>query len=371
MSDDTIRTEIRSVPLKLENVSKKFEGGVLAVDGVTLDIPAGTLITFLGPSGCGKTTTLRLIAGLERPTKGRIFIDDEDVTSLPVSDRDIGMVFQNYALFPHMSVFENVAYGLRVQRRPQEEVRRRVVESLELVGMGGYEGRSIQTLSGGQQQRVALARALVMHPKVLLFDEPLSNLDAKLRKFVRQEIRELQQRLQITSVYVTHDQEEALAISDLIVVMNEGRIEQIGTPREIYTRPASRFVADFVGMANFLAATYDGQRAQIGDYGFPFRQDTAPGPVTVMVRPEAVEASTDGGGLGAAIREITYTGNQTELLFDTPAGQVLTVVLGDAADRWQPGQDVYLRFRTTGVHLLPPEAVREATAGDPKEVASP
>ncbi|MCL6499952.1 MAG: ABC transporter ATP-binding protein, partial [Firmicutes bacterium] len=216
-----------SVPVRLRGVTKRF-GSVVAVDSVDLDVPPGQLVTLLGPSGCGKTTTLRIVAGLERPTAGRVWIGEEDVTDLPAARRGVTMVFQSYALFPHLTVFENVAYGLRAQRLPAAEVRRRTLEALELVGLPETAQRYPAQLSGGQQQRVALARALVMQPRVLLFDEPLSNLDAKLRRRVRAEIRMLQQRLGITSVYVTHDQAEALALSDVVVVMNQGRVEQVG-----------------------------------------------------------------------------------------------------------------------------------------------
>jgi len=247
--------EQRSSTVELRNLVKRFGRDVVAVNDVDLHIDRGELVTLLGPSGCGKTTILRMIAGLERPSEGTIHLDEDDVTRLPAYLRDVTMVFQSYALFPHMSVFENVAYGLRVARRPKDEIAARVAEALDMVGLGHLGERATTALSGGQQQRVALARALVIHPRVLLFDEPLSNLDAKLRKRVRDDIRELQQRLGITAVYVTHDQEEALAISDRVVVMRDGVIEQQGSPHELYSRPATRFVADFIGQGVFV----DGQ----------------------------------------------------------------------------------------------------------------
>jgi ABC-type Fe3+/spermidine/putrescine transport system ATPase subunit len=233
-------------------------GNVVAVRGVTFTVGAGEHLTLLGPSGCGKTTTLRAIAGLERPTSGEIRIGDSAVFSsspsvnIPAERRGLSMVFQSYAIWPHMSVFDNVAYGLRVRKRPESEVATRVREALDLVQLGDFGARSASKLSGGQQQRVALARAFVFSPSVLLFDEPLSNLDAKLRAEMRVELKELQRRLDITSVYVTHDLEEALAISDRIVVMRDGVIEQVGTPAEIYDRPRNTFVADFVGSANLI-----------------------------------------------------------------------------------------------------------------------
>ena len=237
--------------LNLADVSKIFAGRgnveeVKAVDGVSLDIEKGEFVTLLGPSGCGKTTTLRMIAGFEFRTSGTIMLDAQEIDRLPPHKRQMSMVFQSYAIFPHLTVFENVAYGLRVQRRPKEEVSRRVERVLDLVKLAGYGDRAPNQLSGGQQQRVALARALVMEPKVLLMDEPLSNLDAKLREQMRTEIRGIQKLLGITSIYVTHDQVEAMTMSDRIVVMNEGRVEQVGAPTVIYRRPRNRFVADFI-----------------------------------------------------------------------------------------------------------------------------
>ncbi len=246
--------------LVLKDLVKAFagrggSGEVRAVDGVSLDIKQGDLVTLLGPSGCGKTTTLRLIAGFEFPTSGEIRLDGRAINDLPPHKRDMSMVFQSYAIFPHLSVYENIAYGLNVQHKSQDEIRRRVGKVMELVELTGLENRQPNQLSGGQQQRVALARALVMEPKVLLMDEPLSNLDAKLREQMRTEIRQIQQRLGITSVYVTHDQVEAMTLSDQVVVMNRGKIEQVGPPAEVYRRPRTRFVADFIGRANFVPAS--------------------------------------------------------------------------------------------------------------------
>ncbi|MBL8156479.1 MAG: ABC transporter ATP-binding protein, partial [Anaerolineae bacterium] len=248
--------------LVLQSVVKKFpqregSGEFTAVDTVSLDIKKSEFVTLLGPSGCGKTTTLRLIAGFESPTAGRIMLDGKDITSQPPNKRDMAMVFQSYALFPHMSVFENVAYGLRIKRLSSGDIQSKVGGTLELMGLGTLASRRPNQLSGGQQQRVALARALVMEPRVLLFDEPLSNLDAKLRVQMRSEIHRLQRRLNVTSVYVTHDQDEAMALSDRIVVMNAGKIEQVGPPEEIYRYPTTRFVADFIGRANFLDTVVD------------------------------------------------------------------------------------------------------------------
>src|SRR5438477_7961982 len=246
----------RGRSLKLEHVSKRFvregQAAVAAVDDVTLGVEPGELVTLLGPSGCGKTTTLRMVAGFEQPDQGRIYIGDEDVTQLMVYRRSIGFVFQNYALFPHLTVFENVAYGLRVRRMSSAQVHEKVGRVLDLVGLPGYERRFPNQLSGGEQQRVAVARAVVVEPALLLFDEPLSNLDAKLRVQMRGELSRLQRQLAITTVYVTHDQEEAMAISDRIAVMRQGAVAQVGTAEELYRAPRSAFVAQFIGRVNLV-----------------------------------------------------------------------------------------------------------------------
>ncbi len=341
--------------VRLHEVTKRF-GTTVAVDNLTLEIAAGRLVTLLGPSGCGKTTTLRMIAGLEQPTSGRIFIGDEDVTPLPAANRNTTMVFQSYALFPHLTVFENIAYGLRVQRRPADEIRRRDGEALSLVNLPGLEGRWPAQLSGGQQQRVALARALVMQPKVLLFDEPLSNLDAKLRKRVRADIRLLQQDLGITSVYVTHDQSEALAISDVVVVMNQGRIEQIGTPTDLYRRPASRFVADFIGEANLLPASVEGDSVRVGSYRFPFRQaGVAPGPATLMARPEAIRVAVDGDGLPGRVRSAFFMGTYCDYIVETDVGEISVADAQSVDGMHGVGASVRLQFSSSGLYLLPPK----------------
>ena len=241
-----------SATIKLDNVTKTFDGRVLAVDGVTLDIAAGEFFSLLGPSGCGKTTSLRMIAGFELPDSGRVHVAGRDITDLPVHKRDMGMVFQSYALFPHRTVAENVAFGLRMREVAKPDIERRVKAALAQVALTGLEERKPGQLSGGQQQRVALARALVVEPPVLLCDEPLGALDRKLRQQMQFELKELQKRLGVTLVFVTHDQEEALAMSDRIAVMNHGKVEQVGAPTEIYERPRTRFVADFIGEINIL-----------------------------------------------------------------------------------------------------------------------
>jgi iron(III) transport system ATP-binding protein len=342
-----------SATVELRSLVKRFIRDSVAVDSIDLRISPGELVTLLGPSGCGKTTTLRMIAGREQATSGKVLLDGEDITRLPAYLRDITMVFQSYALFPHMNVFENVAYGLRVTRRPQDEVRSRVHEALSMVGLEDLAQREITALSGGQQQRVALARALVIQPRVLLFDEPLSNLDAKLRKRVREDIRELQQRLGITTVYVTHDQEEALAISDRIVVMQHGVIEQIGTPLDLYSRPRTRFVADFIGSANFLPGSFDGQEISIGAYSLPHTQEIPPGAATVMIRPEAVQFATgDYRGLPATVRSNAYLGPVSEYLFETEFGEIFATISGDGSTAFQRGDQVQLQLKEAGVYLI-------------------
>ncbi len=312
----------RSEPASVEfHAVTKLYGTVRAVDDVTFTIEPGTLVTLLGPSGCGKTTTLRLIAGLEIATKGRIAIGGRDVTRLSASERDVSMVFQSYALFPHMSVFENVAYGPTVQGLPKHKIRDLVHEKLTLVGLAGLERRSPAELSGGQQQRVAIARAIVLEPQVLLFDEPLSNLDAKLRRRVREEIRDLQRKLHLTVAYVTHDQEEALAVSDRIVLLDNGRIAQVGAPMELYEQPANLFVAGFIGDANLLDAelvAVDGERASVRlgpfIFGLP-RRGSAGGTVKLAIRPEAITLHTVDPGvpaLAGRILKMAYVGSHFE-----------------------------------------------------------
>jgi iron(III) transport system ATP-binding protein len=341
----------------LEDVSKRF-GPTVAVDHVSVSIEPGELMTLLGPSGCGKTTTLRMVAGLETTSGGRIFIGGVEVTHLPPNLRDVTMVFQSYALFPHLSVFENVAYGLRVLKRPQAEVQKAVRDVLELVGMPGLEGRSPSALSGGQQQRVAVARALVLQPKVLLFDEPLSNLDAKLRKRMREEVRLLQQRLGITALYVTHDQAEALAISDRIVVMDRGRVSQVGTPRELYRAPGNRFVAEFIGEANFLPAKVESVEdgliiLRIGPQRLRVQsRPLLPGPVTVLARPEAIRISPTGDGLAGTIQKVSYLGSAADYTVETELGPLLITDYAMEAGVLSAGTTVRLEFLAHGVYPL-------------------
>ncbi len=354
--------------LVLDKVVKKFvgrggSGEVTAVDGVSLNIERGELVTLLGPSGCGKTTTLRLIAGFEFPTAGQIVLDGRPINDLPPHKRDMSMVFQSYAIFPHLNVFENIAYGLNVQRRPQSEIKRRVAQVLELIELTGLENRAPNQLSGGQQQRVALARALVMEPKVLLMDEPLSNLDAKLREQMRTEIRRIQRRLGITSVYVTHDQTEAMTLSDRIVVMNQGKVEQIGSPVEVYRRPRTRFVADFIGRANFIEATVRGREdgTLVADaLGALLRAPTTeevfrPGDsVTLVVRPEAMEINAAQAQVTGTVRRTSYLGSVVEYDVEV-AGQLLSLVERDPrhTEIYAEGQTVHVRLLEDCLYVLP------------------
>ena len=294
--------------VRLEHISKIYQDpktgkDFYAVKDNSLVIEPGEFVTLLGPSGCGKTTTLRMIAGFESPDEGEIYLGDEAINALTPNKRDTAMVFQSYALLPHYNVFDNVAYGLKLRHVPKEEIRERVMKILDLVELTGMEGRMTNQLSGGQQQRVALARALVIEPSVLLFDEPLSNLDAKLRVTMRTEIRRIQQEVGITSIYVTHDQSEAMALSDRIIIMRSGVVEQIGSPQEIYYHPVNEFVADFIGEANFLKGRLEAlsdNRAQLNVSGDICHAAPVPGmevgkDYTIVLRPEAASLAEEGG----------------------------------------------------------------------------
>jgi len=356
--------------LVLKNLAKVFGGGkesVVAVDDVSLQVQEGELVTLLGPSGCGKTTTLRMIAGFEFPTSGEIFLDGERINAVPPNRRPTTMVFQNYALFPHMTVAQNIEYGLKIHHVPGRAIKERVEEVMHLVGLGGLGGRPPAQLSGGQQQRVSLARSLIMEPKVLLLDEPLSNLDAKLRESTRIEIRKLQRRLGITSVYVTHDQEEAMTLSDRVVIMHEGRIQQIGTPPEIYAHPANHFVADFIGKANFLEArveTVGSQNtAELDIDGtvvrvFTEQQKLVKGEkVVVVVRPESValEPKREGALVGV-IRESVYLGS--EIVYEVQLkDSILTIEVPNPQEHtlFADGQEVSIHLKEKSLHILPRE----------------
>ena len=365
--------------IRVEGLRKAFEterSRLAAVDGVSFEIPEGRIFTLLGPSGCGKTTTMRCVAGLEKPETGEIVIGDEPVFSsarrlfVPPNKRAIGMVFQSYAIWPHMTVFDNVAFPLVVEKRPRAEIRERVADVLKIVGLSGLEDRPAPRLSGGQQQRVALARALVKRPRVLLLDEPLSNLDAKLREEMRFEIRQLQRQLRITTLYVTHDQGEALALSDLIAVMRAGKILAVGKPQEIYNRPTNRFVADFVGLANFL----DGRVVEPGGDVLGLVETAAHGPirctipatlpageaVTVSVRPEHIRLFREAPPpevkdniLVGSVKVVSFMGEFNDC--QLAVGETTFRVRTDPFLRPRRGEQVYLHLDPDSCVAVPRE----------------
>jgi iron(III) transport system ATP-binding protein len=344
--------------IEFVRVNKRF-GNVTAVRDVSCAIEPGTLVTLLGPSGCGKTTMLRLIAGLELPTAGTIRIAGTDVTDAAAAERDVSMVFQSYALFPHMTVLENVRYGPTVAGATKTEADARARKALDAVGLAGYDARYPGELSGGQQQRVAVARALVQEPTVLLFDEPLSNLDAQLRRQMRDEIRDLQRRLALTVVYVTHDQAEAMAVSDRIIVMHDGAIAQDGAPRDVYERPASAFVARFMGEANRVRAHLRRRDANDGEVELAnvrlriAHRGCADGPVELAIRPEAIALGTlQPRALQGTVRKAAYLGSTLEYTIETAVGDLLAVVTG-VVEPVAIGSTVGLTFAPRGVAILP------------------
>ena len=344
--------------VRFENVTKTF-GDVVALKPLSLDIAPGTLVTLLGPSGCGKTTTLRLIAGLESASTGRILIGGEDVTHLSATYRRVSMVFQSYALFPHMTVLENVGYGLSVKGLPRAEIRDRAEAGLETVGLKGFGARLPSELSGGQQQRVAVARAIVLEPEVLLLDEPLSNLDAKLRRHVREEIRQIQQRLGLTAVYVTHDQEEAMAVSDRIIVMRNAEIAQEGSPQDLYDRPANGFIADFIGDANLIEVTVlhsaDNTEIALADrrLTLPFG-GSAPGPARLVLRPHHLRLAADPAPdrIPAEVASAAWLGNSVQYLLSSAMG-TLFAVADPRARAFRRGDTVHLAFDPADLRLVP------------------
>jgi spermidine/putrescine transport system ATP-binding protein len=333
--------------IRLIGLTKRFDD-VVAVDGISLDIDRGQFFALLGPSGCGKTTTLRMIGGFEEPTEGRIELGGVDVAPLPPYKRDVNTVFQSYALFPHLSIFENVAFGLRRRGVRGGELRRRTVEALELVGLAGLERRKPRQLSGGQQQRIALARALVNRPRVLLLDEPLGALDLKLRKEMQLELKRIQHEVGITFVHVTHDQEEAMTMADRIVIMNGGHIEQLGAPSELYERPRTAFVAGFLGASNLLEGMVAGDdRVKLQDGTVvqvpPGALTKRTGTVQIGVRPEKLRIGCgEANSLAGSVTESAYIGVSTQYIVDTPAGPVTVYVQND-----RPGGQVAAGERLT------------------------
>ena len=361
--------------VRLLGLTKRFDEHV-AVDGIDATIEGGEFFSLLGPSGCGKTTTLRMIAGFERPTDGQILLDGVDVSSVPPHQRNVHTVFQNYALFPHLNVFDNVAFGLRRRKVARDEVRRRVQESLELVELGDLGARKPQQLSGGQQQRVALARALVLRPAVLLLDEPLGALDAKIRKQLRLELKALQEEVGITFVFVTHDQEEALSMSDRVAVMSDGRIEQVGTPAEVYEDPASVFVADFLGVSNLMEVDViergPGARCQVklGESVLEVEHGGADvaDHTHAVIRPERVRVEEFGSAgpnrIPAMVERLVYLGSSTQVILRLAPGAELQVLLQNDGTRETLTQG-------TPVHaFLAPDALRVLAGSGQAEQAA-
>jgi iron(III) transport system ATP-binding protein len=356
--------------LVLKNLVKIFGSGhheVKAVDEVNLEVKQGELVTLLGPSGCGKTTTLRMISGFEIPTTGKILIDDEDISKVPPNKRPTTLVFQNYALFPHMTVFENITYGLRIRKQSAADIDANAEEVMRLVGLKGMRDRAPAQLSGGQQQRVSLARSLIMEPKVLLLDEPLSNLDAKLRVSTRIEIRKLQQRLGITSVYVTHDQEEAMTLSDRVVIMHQGKIQQVGDPKAIYAHPVNRFVAGFIGKANFLEARVTDRSDTLFTLDLFGRTVHAPriptsivssgDNVILVVRPESIDLEPKRADtLTGTIRQSVYLGS--EMIYEVDIqNNIVTAEIANPQDHtiFPEGTEVSIKLKEKSLHILPYE----------------
>ena len=354
--------------VELRQLHRRF-GDVVALDGIDLEIGSAEFVSFLGPSGCGKTTALRLVAGFDRPTSGRILVDGKDITGVPPNRRDIGMVFQAYSLFPNMTAVRNVEFGLRVRKHGRGDRRQRALELLELVGLGHAADRYPHQLSGGMQQRVALARALAIEPRVLLLDEPLSALDAKVRVQLREEIRRIQTRLEITTIYVTHDQEEALSISDRVAVISHGRIEQVGKPAEIYGAPATPFVAEFVGTMNRIESTVADTEAGRVDYdGSSLAVDAARGRqrgerVLLLVRPETVEVEAAGSsdnGLAGEVVSQTFLGSVTRLRVLAGPSEWTADLSAERASALPVGASVSLRFPPSSAKLLSLEGVPES-----------
>jgi putative spermidine/putrescine transport system ATP-binding protein len=340
--------------LILNHLTKRYSS-VIAVDDLSLDVARGELVALLGPSGCGKTTTLRMVAGLLAPTSGQVVLEDRPITTLPPYRRNMGLVYQNYALFPHLTVGQNIAFGLEMRGLPRHQIYDRVREVLSLVRLDGFEQRRIRQLSGGQQQRVALARALVIRPAVLLLDEPLSNLDAKLREEMRIEIREIQRKLRITTLFVTHDQTEALTIADRVAVMNHGRLEQVGSPQEIYESPASLFVATFIGRANLIRGIVVDSgpdralvRTEGGNTVAAPRPLPRSSPVTLLIRPHRIRLASakSDTGLQGMVRRVTYQGDLVRYEVATAAG---TIVVERPTDEigvsFQVGDEVSVLWR--------------------------
>ena len=360
MNNEAVGVEIRDL-VKTFPAFDDRKGEVYAADHVTLSVQPGELVTLLGPSGCGKTTLLRMIAGFLMPSSGEIFIGSREVSRIPPNKRNVGMMFQSYALFPHMTVYDNVAYGLKLKHMGKPEIRERVKNILQLMQIENYASRFPNEISGGQQQRVALARAVITEPNVLLFDEPLSNLDAKLREYMREELRKIQKRVGITSIYVTHDQSEAMAISDRVVIMRSGKIEQTGTAMEIYARPKNQFVAGFIGKANFVrpdrVLSVAGGRAEVELLGRRMTIDASEecvpgGPCVVMIRPEDIKISPE-GKIQARIISKAYFGQYIRHFLDIAGREIEQMDFTQSNSALQAGGEIAVDLVTDSLRLLP------------------
>ena len=337
--------------IELKHLTKKFEDGFLAVSDFNLEVKKGEFVTFLGPSGCGKTTTLRMIAGFDLPTEGQILLNGRDITKLPPYQRPINTVFQRYALFPHMNIYENIAFGLRQKKTKEDVIKKKVKKVLDLVDLEGFEGRSVQTLSGGQQQRIAIARALVNEPEILLLDEPLGALDLKMRKEMQLELKQMHDELGITFIYVTHDQEEALTMSDRIVVMSEGRIQQLGTPEDIYNEPKNAFVADFIGESNIFNGIMTGKlRARFCGGEFECVDDIEEGThITAVVRPEDVEITPpEEGTIRGIVSSVIFKGMHYEITIESGKNEMVARSVHSA----RPGDTVGMRVEPDNIHVM-------------------
>jgi spermidine/putrescine transport system ATP-binding protein len=373
--------------IELIKLTKQFDL-VTAVDGIDLHIPAGEFFSLLGPSGCGKTTTLRMVAGFEEPTSGEILLDGTDVAYTPAHERNVNTVFQNYALFPHLNVYDNIAFGLKRAKRPKDEIRERVGKALELVQLPGYERRKSSQLSGGQQQRVALARALILNPSVLLLDEPLGALDAKLRKALQIELKSLQQEVGITFLYVTHDQEEALTMSDRLAVMNAGQIEQIGPPQDVYEDPETLYVADFLGVSNLMEATIVSAgtgacRVALDGYELQTRGTNREitGEAKIVIRPERIELEEHGSPSGenripAMVERVVYAGSEIQVIVRAATGEALQALVQNTGGGipYEQGTPVQLHLPVDALRVLPSVAgdapSTEGEEADPETVAA-
>ncbi|AGJ91005.1 spermidine/putrescine ABC transporter ATP-binding protein [Mycoplasma putrefaciens] len=340
--------------LELRNVTKDFDGKVV-LKGISFNIKEGEFITLLGPSGCGKTTTLRIIGGFEKPNSGEILFEDKNLLPIPINKRQFNTIFQSYALFPHLNVFENIAFGLRVKKTKQDMIEREVAKQIRQVGLEGYEEKKISELSGGQKQRVAIARALVMKPKVLLLDEPMAALDVKLRKTMQTELKRLQREIGITFIMVSHDQEEALSMSDRVVVMNDGNIQQIGTPEEIYNEPENAWVANFIGISNIISdgifikdhvVKFDGKEFKCMDTNFGEKEQN----IDIVIRPEDIFIDkVDQGFFNAKVISTTFKGMLWEVIVKTNKNREWII---QTIDEYHPGQEVSIKWKYESIHVM-------------------